>query len=1500
MTTTVAEPVARPLKGTLGFRTTGPLRAAGYAILALLAYIPLLRTAPGKVVADTKTYLYLDPGRLLERASSMWDPNIGFGTVTHQNIGYLFPMGPYYWVMHSLGVPSWVSQRLWLGSILFLAGVGMLYLMRTLRLYGPGAVCAALVFMFTPYLLDFASRLSVILLPWAGLPWMLALVIRALRDDRSWSYAAAFAIVVQIVGSVNATALVFAGIAPVLWILYAVVIARDVSWSRAFKVTAKIGGLTLFASLWWIAGLSTQSRYGLNVLKFSETVQTVSLASSASEVLRGLGYWFFYGIDKLGTWTEASMSYTQNWWLIAVSFAIPVLALVAAAVTRWRHRVFFVFMVLVGVAVGVGAFPYDEPSVLGRTFKDFAQSSNLGLALRSTSRAVPLVVLGLAVLIGVGVNAVSDALSTRLIRTRGLRARGLAVAGIVAVLALVDIWPLWRGTVYGANLLRDENIPTYYKQAAAALDRKPHDTRVLEIPGADFAAYRWGQTVDPVTPGLMDRPYVARELIPWGSPPSANLLKAFDRRMQEGVLDPAAIAPIARLMSAGDILYRADLETDRFDLVRARPLWLLLTQPIPAGLGTPQRYGTDLGRPLHFKQLDPLALSLPANAPDPPPVSVFPVQNPETIVRAKAGVTPLVVSGDGDGVVDLAAIGGLGGDVVLYSGSFAQDPAALKAQIDRPGAVLIVTDSNRKRGQRWSSVKWTEGATERADETLLARDEKDNRPELFPGAGTDAFTVVQTPGVKVSTTSYGNPDTYEPEMRANHALDGNTSTMWLTGERKGVIGEKLRIDLHTPIRTDHVNLVQPLVGNTARYMTKVRITFDGKHPTTATLGAASRTAEGETVKFPTRSFHRIELTVLDTNVGNSAAFPFVNGVGFAEVRLRDDRPGAQDVRADEIVRMPTDVVGAAGATAAAHPLVFSMNRSRTVVVRLPDETALVRSFTVPDTRTFTVRGTVRLDPVVPDPLVDTLLGIPDASAGGITVTSSQRLPGSVAARGSAAFDGDPTTAWTTGFEKTVGAQWVDVKTGKPVTFDHLDLQIVADGRHSVPTKMRIDAGGASRDITIPPVQDQSRENAVVPVRVNFAPLTGDDVRLTITDTRRVITTEYYENQPIEQPVAIAEVGMPGVRRAPMPQQMPAQCHTDLLTLDGSRVGVRIGGTTADATALRPLDLSVCDSPSAASVVSPAVTLTAAPHVVRSMPGTATGVDVDGLVVASSSTGGAMALGPRGALPAGFGAEAPAALRETPKVQVTKNGRTDLRVHVSGATRGTPFWLVLGESANAGWKASIPGTGTKGSTLADGYANGWLVNPRAASFDVALHWTPQRRVWASLLISAVVLALCLGLVIGGAVAARRRARTAGALAVDGAVVGEPDATPVLVNPFGTAGPGSRTAVVAGAALVTALLGLVVARWWIGAIAGVLVALVGLRPRLRPLLTVGAPLALGFVALYMMVDQHRHHWVSDLTWPSRYTGVSQLAWLAVVLLAGDAIIEIVRNRTRRRDD
>ena len=90
--------------------------------------------------------------------------------------------------------------------------------------------------MLSPYSLVYASRLSILLVAWTVLPWMVALVVRALRDD-GWKYPAVFAILVQLAGSVNATALLLAGIGPLLWIPYAVCVSREVSLRRALRTT---------------------------------------------------------------------------------------------------------------------------------------------------------------------------------------------------------------------------------------------------------------------------------------------------------------------------------------------------------------------------------------------------------------------------------------------------------------------------------------------------------------------------------------------------------------------------------------------------------------------------------------------------------------------------------------------------------------------------------------------------------------------------------------------------------------------------------------------------------------------------------------------------------------------------------------------------------------------------------------------------------------------------------------------------------------------------------------------------------------------------------------------------------------------------------------------------------------------------------------------------------------------------------------------------------------
>ena len=1449
-------------------RSTRAVRACGYALLAFLAYVPVLRSDPGRVAADTKSYLTLDPSRVLARGWSMWDPNIGLGTVTHQNIGYLFPMGPYYWSMQAIGLPDWVTQRLWLGTVLFAAGLGALYLFRTLGVRGAGAVVGAMAFMLSPYLLDYAARISVILLPWAGLPWMLAFVIRALRRG-GWRYPALFALTVQLIGGVNATSLVFAGLAPLLWLPYAVWGSREVSLRRMLATVARIGALTIVTSLWWIAGLWAQGGYGIDILHFTETIRTVARTSTATEVIRGLGYWFFYGQDKIGPWIEAALSYTQSLPHIAASFALPALALLLAGFTRWRHRAFFTLLALVGATVAVGAYPFDAPAPFGAILKGFAESSTAGLALRSTGRATPLVVLSLAVLLAVGVSALTDRLEAR-----GRRPASFVAAGLVGVLVLFNLPALWNGTFYGKNLQRDEAVPAYWSEAIAAISRGDHSSRVIELPGSDFASYRWGSTVDPITPGLTDRAYVARELIPYGSPPSADLLNAYDRRLQEGTYEAQVTAPIMRYLGVGDIVVRNDLQTDRYNLVRPRQVWRDFAAP-QAGLDAPRTFGSKIPGAAVYPQIDEQALAFPAGEGDPPPVAVVPVTRPGSIVRAQSTQGTVIIAGDGDGLIDAAASGLVdGSQIVRYSASMT--PAEIRAAV-RSGATVVVTDTNRKRGRRWSTVRDTMGYTEAAGEKPLVRDESDARLLVFPDATDAAATVTEPRGVdRIQASAYGNPVTYTPEDRASRAFDGDVATAWRVGAFSPVVGERLVVGTKRPITTDAITLVQPVTGPRNRWITEVELRFDGKHRVIRTLDDGSRTPAGQVVTFPSRRFRTLEIRITADNTGPRFNYEGLSGVGLAEVGLVDDAPGAQPVRVDEVVRLPKDLLAAAGDTSASRDLVLVMTRERNTPVppRTGDvEPALARAFTLPTTRTFTVGGTARLSPVAPGSIIDGLLG-PNT----VAASESEHLAGDVRFRASSAIDGDPATAWNTPFVAPTG-QWMEFAADAPVTVDHLDLLLVADGRHSVPTQVTISVDGTNVPLVVPAVPDSAVENATVPVRLDLPrTLRGRTIRLTVDAVREVRTRDFYGNGDVVMPAGVAELGIaalvqpalaPGVAATPF----TTPCRSDLLTVDGRPIPVSLSGTRGDATTRGAIEVSGCGD----------LGLGAGGHTLRAVPGGISGIDLDRIDLRSLVTGsGDLVSRPAQGLAARTAGDPVAgpSVAAVPKVSVVSTGRDRTAVRVSGATPGTPFWLVLDQSHNLGWRATSDGRDLGGSTLVDGYANGWLLRPQTSSFTVSMQWVPQRTVNAALMLSVIGALTCLVLVI---VDPRRRT----------AVIDVDDGTATIGAPWrGTSPLGfarSAAATVAVLAVGSILAGPVVGG------AAALVTLCAARwPRGRIALAVIPALAVAAAGSYVTWRQWRVQVPPTFEWPLGFTRAHLLAWAAIILLAATGLLDLLAGR------
>ena len=1424
-------------------------------IVALVAYLPIIASSPGRVGADTKTYLYLDPGRVLTEATTMWDADVALGTVTHQNIGYLWPMGPFYWVFDTLGSPDWFAQRIWLGSLLFAAAAGVRYLLRTLDWHGGGLLVAMLAYELTPYLLDYSARISAVLLPWAGLPWMIALTIRAARTQ-GWRHPALFALLVVTVGSVNATSLLLVGIAPVLWLGHAVWIERSLGFVRALAVAVRIGGLTAGVSLWWIAGLVLQGGYSLPVTRYTETYQTVASASTAPEVLRGLGYWFFYGHDKFGQWIEPSIEYTQGVWLIFVSYGLVVLALLGAALVRWRYRSYFVLLIVVGGLIAVGSHPFDAPSPLGSRFKEFT-TTDAGLALRSTPRALPMLVLGTSVLLAALINALQ----------RRWPGWGRAFASVVVVAIMLNNPAMWRIRMIEEHLHRDEDIPEYWLEAIEALDANGNEGRVMELPGTDFASYRWGNTVDPITPGFLDRGYVARELVPFGSNESAALLTAFDRRFQEDTVEAGSIVPVAQLMSVDDIVHRADLTFERFRTPRPVPTADLLDNR--AGLGSGIGFGEPVPNIAGPEQTmrDEVFLAISPDLADPSPVTAYPVPEALDIVRLRATTGATVLVGDAEGVVDAAGAGLVDTTRPLWFGADLAGDDELREQVLEDPATIVITDTNRRTARRWGTLRENVGHVEQADEVPLVDDPTDNRLELFPewDGDPDIQTVSRQPGPFIlRATEYGNPVTYTNDDRPAHAIDGDTQTAWVVGAFAEARGERLVFTYPEPVELDEITFVQPQ-GEANRHVTEVAIRAAGTVIARPELGPDSRTEGGQRVDLPSHgstTVYEVELT--DLSLGEQPTYPGVSPVGFAEVRMGAAPPVV------EALRTPVAFVGAVGADLDRHDLAVVLTRQRSnpqEPVRADPEAEIRRDVVVPVARQFDVEGTARLSAAVPESALDALIGRAAAIDGsGLVARSSGRLPGDLRSGASFAFDGDEQSAWTGVFGAQAG-QWLELTADAPIPIDEIRLDVVVDADHSVPTLVELQLDGESfgRFSTGMALADRARgsyESVTIAVGRRAA-----QVRLIVVEAQERPTRDWYSGSFTAMPIAIAELDLGGDQsRFGPPTGVDTGC-LPLLIVDGAPRSARVVGDVDAALERHALGVKGCDRAT-----------TAGGEFTVETTGRAHGLDVDQLVLRS----------PR-PLEA---ASAP------PEVTVIEESDTELLVSVPA--RDAAHWLVLGQSFNDGWAATVEGQSLGEPTLIDAFANGWLLPPGESTL-VRLEWEPQalvgRALWAS--VAAIIATLLL--------AGLGHGRERPLMPTRGDGPEQPELVPLPLlgasPPVGGPsrllsarwGPAMAAGVAAGLFAVVNL-----PRWPAASIAvAASVVLAARRPRLwlNPAL-VGA-LALGVAALSIMIDQRRFRFPPGFGWPQQFADVHVLGVLCLLLLFADCVVAAVRPDRDERD-
>ena len=163
---------------------------------------------------------------------------------------------------------------------------------------------------------------------------------------------------------------------------------------RALAAVGRIGVLTLGASLWWIAGLWAQGRYGIPILRYTETYETVREGLDAPELLRGPRLLVLLRRRQARPLDRAERRLHAA--PVAHRRRVPArrsAGLLAAGARALAHRGYFVALLVVGTIIAVGAHPCDDPSPLGSIFKAFAASRPRARVAVSTPRAVPLIVL---------------------------------------------------------------------------------------------------------------------------------------------------------------------------------------------------------------------------------------------------------------------------------------------------------------------------------------------------------------------------------------------------------------------------------------------------------------------------------------------------------------------------------------------------------------------------------------------------------------------------------------------------------------------------------------------------------------------------------------------------------------------------------------------------------------------------------------------------------------------------------------------------------------------------------------------------------------------------------------------------------------------------------------------------------------------------------------------------------------------------------------------------
>ena len=506
------------------------------ALLVAFAMVQQPRwTAP-----DTKLDLTANPGALLARALTLWDPTAAAGQLQNQAYGYLFPMGPFFWFGHAAGFPPWVVQRLWWALILLTAFHGMRLVLGRLAVGTPASrMIAAYAFALAPRMLEGLGAVSSEIWPMALAPWvLLPLVAVAPGDERRAAMRSGTAFLVA--GSVNAVATLALLPLPVLWIL-----TRQSGRVRLLRWWVPA---VLFASIWWIGPLLLLGGFSPPFLDWIESSSVATAGASTTEALRGTTQWIAAITGARGPQWPAGWQILTSAPVVALGLALALLGLIGVwrADTRWR---LFARAGLAGglVLVTLGhVSPGTGP--LARTFASLLDGSMA--PFRNTHKFEPIV----RIVLCLGLAHSLPLLRRGLMRLGGRVPQVASFVAVVAVVAQAAAPALLGVSQRGAFL----EVPGYWKQAAAWMGANPDPGRTLVVPGASAPVSYWGDPRDEPLQPYAQSPWLVRDAVPLGSGSTTRLLNDIEARLASGYGGAELRNELVRL-GVSRVLQRSDL-----------------------------------------------------------------------------------------------------------------------------------------------------------------------------------------------------------------------------------------------------------------------------------------------------------------------------------------------------------------------------------------------------------------------------------------------------------------------------------------------------------------------------------------------------------------------------------------------------------------------------------------------------------------------------------------------------------------------------------------------------------------------------------------------------------------------------------------------------------------------------------------------------------------------------------------------------------------------------